>query len=110
MFQSIATSSALRTSFTCASRASRLARGISSTVSRNYADVVEAPKHGDASSSSTPEFPKEGALRPHMNIKTNPNHGLYGFFRKVEEDGDLSHQSLEVALPESMEPGMFQRL
>lgn len=105
MFRPITTSSTLRASLACASRTPRFARSISSTVSRHYADVVEAPKPGDASSSSKPEFPKEGALRPHLNIKTDPNHGLYGFFRKVEKDGEVSYETIEVALPESMEPG-----
>jgi hypothetical protein len=25
---------------------------------------------------------KDGALRPHLDIRVNPNHGLYAFFRK----------------------------
>ncbi|KAK7689995.1 hypothetical protein QCA50_006637 [Cerrena zonata] len=104
MLPSITSSSAIWGTFACALRTPRLARCISSTVTRQYADVVEAPNPTDAPS-SRPEFPKEGALRPHLNIKTDPNHGLYGFFRKVEKDGESCHDSVEVALPESMEPG-----
>ena len=36
-----------------------------------------------------------GALRPHLNIPVNPNHGLYAFFRKREKDGKIIHDSLE---------------
>ncbi|KAG9119014.1 54S ribosomal protein L4 mitochondrial [Ceratobasidium sp. 392] len=28
----------------------------------------------------------EGHLRPHLNIKVNPNHGLYGFFRQIKDE------------------------
>jgi large subunit ribosomal protein L47 len=36
-----------------------------------------------------------GALRPHLNIPVNPNHGLYAFFRKREKDGKVIHDPLE---------------
>lgn len=36
-----------------------------------------------------------GALRPHLNIPVNPNHGLYAFFRKREKDGKVTHDPLE---------------
>jgi large subunit ribosomal protein L47 len=36
-----------------------------------------------------------GALRLHLNIPVNPNHGLYAFFRKREKDGKIIHDSIE---------------
>lgn len=36
-----------------------------------------------------------GALRPHLNIPVNPNHGLYAFFRKREKDGKVTHDPYE---------------
>ncbi|KAI0071698.1 MRP-L47-domain-containing protein, partial [Panus rudis PR-1116 ss-1] len=43
---------------------------------------------------------KEGALRPHLGIEVNPNHGLYAFFRKVEtEDGEVKYETLEAMVP-----------
>jgi large subunit ribosomal protein L47 len=36
-----------------------------------------------------------GALRPHLNIPVNPNHGLYAFFRAREKDGKVIHDTLE---------------
>ncbi|KAI9435377.1 MRP-L47-domain-containing protein, partial [Russula earlei] len=36
-----------------------------------------------------------GALRPHLNIPVNPNHGLYAFFRKREKDGKVTHDPFE---------------
>jgi hypothetical protein len=36
-----------------------------------------------------------GALRPHLNIPVNPNHGLYAFFRKRENDGKVIHDTFE---------------
>ncbi|CAL1713128.1 unnamed protein product [Somion occarium] len=93
------------------------ARSFSYTSSRSYADLLdipatpplEPPLPADAYQKSAFEgdkFPKEGALRPHLNIKTNPNHGLYGFFRKTEgPNGETKYETIEVILPEGMEPG-----
>ncbi|KAG8680168.1 54S ribosomal protein L4 mitochondrial [Ceratobasidium sp. 394] len=38
----------------------------------------------------------EGHLRPHLDIRVNPNHGLYGFFRQVKDDvtGISSYETL----------------
>jgi large subunit ribosomal protein L47 len=33
-------------------------------------------------------------LRPSFRVPVNPNHGLYGFFRKKEKDGVVSYDSL----------------
>ncbi|KAH9936313.1 uncharacterized protein B0H18DRAFT_973302, partial [Fomitopsis serialis] len=38
----------------------------------------------------------EGALRPHLDIPVNPNHGLYGFFRRNEVDGVAKYETLDV--------------
>ncbi|QRV77811.1 Mitochondrial 39-S ribosomal protein L47 (MRP-L47) [Ceratobasidium sp. AG-Ba] len=38
----------------------------------------------------------DGHLRPHLGIKVNPNHGLYGFFRQVRnDDGTMRYETLE---------------
>jgi large subunit ribosomal protein L47 len=58
---------------------------------RRYSTPVDSvPKVGE-----TAGAPASGALRPHLNIPVNPNHGLYAFFRKREKDGKLIHDSLE---------------
>ena len=49
---------------------------------------------GDASSSSTVTA-KEGALRPHLGIQVNPNHGLYAFFRRKEKEGNVRYETVE---------------
>jgi large subunit ribosomal protein L47 len=55
---------------------------------RRYSTPVEATP--EAVTSSAP-----GALRPHLNIPVNPNHGLYAFFRKREKDGKVTHDPFE---------------
>jgi len=56
---------------------------------RRYSTPVDAvPKIGETSGAP-------GALRPHLNIPVNPNHGLYAFFRKREKDGKVIHDPLE---------------
>ena len=37
----------------------------------------------------------EGSLRPHYGVEVNPNHGLYGFFRRVEKDGKVEYMTVE---------------
>lgn len=46
----------------------------------------------------------DGPLRPHLNLPVNPNHGLYGFFRrktnenshsKLRGDGQAEYVALE---------------
>lgn len=32
---------------------------------------------------------KPGALRPHLGIQVNPNHGLYAFFRKIKDEDSV---------------------
>ena len=56
---------------------------------RRYSTPIEAtPKTGETSSAP-------GALRPHLNIPVNPDHGLYAFFRKREKDGKTIHDHFE---------------
>ncbi|KZT73759.1 MRP-L47-domain-containing protein [Daedalea quercina L-15889] len=44
-----------------------------------------------------PTVQKEGALRPQLNVAVNPNHGLYAFFRKNEEDGVVKYDTVEAS-------------
>ncbi|KAI0056568.1 MRP-L47-domain-containing protein [Artomyces pyxidatus] len=61
--------------------------------SRYYSTVI------DTVVTPTPTPQKaEGALRPHLGIPVNPNHGLYAFFRKKEIDGEITYQSLDNAV------------
>ncbi|KAI0086517.1 mitochondrial 39-S ribosomal protein L47 (MRP-L47)-domain-containing protein [Irpex rosettiformis] len=36
-----------------------------------------------------------GALRPHLGVEIDPNHGLWGFFRKQTEDGVTKVETVE---------------
>ena len=66
------------------SKATRLLRHV-----RRYSTPIDAtPRIGETSGAP-------GALRPHLNIPVNPNHGLYAFFRKREKDGKVIYDSLE---------------
>ncbi|KAG2039601.1 mitochondrial 39-S ribosomal protein L47 (MRP-L47)-domain-containing protein [Suillus americanus] len=38
---------------------------------------------------------KGAALRPHLGVEVDPNHGLWAFFRKKEVDGEMVYVSLE---------------
>lgn len=83
-----ATSSALRRVMlslrTCTSNAVRTLRH-----ARQYITPIDfTPKVGET-------LGAPGALRPHLNIPVNPNHGLYAFFRKREKDGKVTHDPLE---------------
>jgi large subunit ribosomal protein L47 len=56
---------------------------------RRYSTPVDSvPKIGETTGAP-------GALRPHLNIPVNPNHGLYAFFRAREKDGKVIHDTLE---------------
>jgi hypothetical protein len=56
---------------------------------QRYSTPIEAiPKASETSGAP-------GALRPHLNIPVNPNHGLYAFFRKREKDGKVIHDPFE---------------
>jgi large subunit ribosomal protein L47 len=56
---------------------------------RRYSTPIDAtPRVGET-------LGAPGALRPHLNIPVNPNHGLYAFFRKREKDGKVFYESLE---------------
>ncbi|KAI0304327.1 mitochondrial 39-S ribosomal protein L47 (MRP-L47)-domain-containing protein, partial [Multifurca ochricompacta] len=56
---------------------------------RKYSTPVETIPNVSESSGAP------GALRPHLNIPVNPNHGLYAFFRKREKDGKVIYDTLE---------------
>jgi large subunit ribosomal protein L47 len=57
---------------------------------RRYSTPIDVtiPEAGETSGAP-------GALRPHLNVSVNPNHGLYAFFRKKEKDGKVTHDPLE---------------
>lgn len=73
------------------------------TQTRAFASVLpKVPTNSKTSSGrgSTPSIPTpEGHLRPHRGIEIDPNHGLYGFFRRVEKDGKADYDTLEVNAP-----------
>lgn len=80
------------------------------TQTRAFASVLpEVPTHSKVSGGrgSTPSTPTpEGHLRPHLGIKIDPNHGLYGFFRRVEKDGKADYDTLEVNMHSKTGSGM----
>ncbi|KAH9922786.1 MRP-L47-domain-containing protein [Epithele typhae] len=80
--------------------ASRVTRATSSVSrqARCLATHVPVPTGGSASTSSAPAFAqaKDGALRPLLDVKVNPNHGLYAFYRRKEKDGVVSYVTLEA--------------
>ncbi|KAH9969717.1 mitochondrial 39-S ribosomal protein L47 (MRP-L47)-domain-containing protein [Russula dissimulans] len=56
---------------------------------RRYSTPIDViPKAGETSAAP-------GALRPHLNIPVNPNHGLYAFFRRREKEGKITHDPFE---------------
>jgi hypothetical protein len=53
----------------------------------------------------------EGALRPHLNIPVDADHGLWAFFRQKKEDfGPVKWETLEPAVPSVTNSGMCLRL
>ena len=56
---------------------------------RLYSTPIEATSEASQTSGAP------GALRPHLNIPVNANHGLYAFFRKREKDGNVTHDPFE---------------
>jgi large subunit ribosomal protein L47 len=56
---------------------------------RLYSTPIEATSEASQTSGAP------GALRPHLNIPVNANHGLYAFFRKREKDGSVTHDPFE---------------
>jgi len=50
---------------------------------------------------------KGDALRPHLGVEVDPNHGLWAFFRKKEVDGDMKYESLESRDAFQDDPGEF---
>jgi hypothetical protein len=52
---------------------------------RAFATVLNAPSAANEMETST----KPGALRPHLGIQVNPDHGLYAFFRKIKDEDSV---------------------
>lgn len=49
----------------------------------------------------------EGALRPHLNIPVDANHGLWAFFRQKKQDfGPVNWETIEPAVPSITNSGM----
>lgn len=44
---------------------------------------------------NVPDARKPGALRPHLGVQVDPNHGLYAFFRKKIEDNVAKYETIE---------------
>lgn len=66
--------------------------------------IASASTSSSVPVTSTQAVTSGGALRPHLGISVNPNHGLYGFFRvksdknshtKPLEEGKLEYVALE---------------
>lgn len=47
------------------------------------------------------------ALRPHLGVEVDPNHGLWAFFRKKEVDGEMKYESIESRDTFQDDPGEF---
>lgn len=57
---------------------------------RTYATV----KPGGIRPRPAPGAVPDGPLRPHLNVKVNPNHGLYAFFRKRTDENSWKKPEL----------------
>ena len=66
---------------------------------RSYATETPLPSTSSANpvgKNGKDEEPS-GALRPHLGVEVNPNHGLWAFFRKaVGKDGAVTYETLEA--------------
>ncbi|KAI0317785.1 mitochondrial 39-S ribosomal protein L47 (MRP-L47)-domain-containing protein [Amylostereum chailletii] len=59
---------------------------------RNYSTALENLPAG------TNDHRVPGALRPHLGIQVNPNHGLWNFFRqRTNSEGETKHVAMEDA-------------
>ncbi|KAI0657420.1 MRP-L47-domain-containing protein [Cubamyces menziesii] len=83
-------------------RTSRALCSFPSVCRRTLATHVPAPTASGApsiaaaaSSTANGYGTEDGPLRPHLGIEVNPNHGLYAFFRKKEEDGKVWYETVE---------------
>lgn len=68
------------------------------TQTRTFASVLpDAPTTSKdiVVSGSKPHTP-EGHFRPHLGVNVDPNHGLYGFFRRIEKDGRVDYETVEI--------------
>ncbi|KAI0754970.1 mitochondrial 39-S ribosomal protein L47 (MRP-L47)-domain-containing protein [Daedaleopsis nitida] len=87
---------------------SRSARTVSALTlrSRRLATHLPAPAAAGTPTSASKTAEEDGGpLRPHLSIEVNPNHGLYGFFRRKEKDGIVSYDTLEHTDPISDKSG-----
>ncbi|GBE84950.1 hypothetical protein SCP_0701320 [Sparassis crispa] len=64
-------------------------------VPTTYPGTPPVQAHSKKAAVSSASTNEGGALRPHLNIPVNPNHGLYGFFRRTEKDGVVSYETVE---------------
>lgn len=77
--------------------------------SRTLASIVPTPaeptEHGETSAQK-----ESGALRPHLGIQVNPNHGLYAFFhKKTNADATVEYVTIEPTTAED-DSGEYIRL
>ncbi len=70
-------------------------RSYTSSVARSLRHTRRYSTPVDVTSTIGETSGAPGALRPHLNIPVNPNHGLYAFFRKREKDGEVIYDSVE---------------
>ena len=77
---------------------------------RAFASVLsEVPPNPEpiaASGSKEPPHSLKGSSRPSFGIEVDPNHGLYGFFRRTEKDGEVEYQTLEANMRTNTASGM----
>jgi hypothetical protein len=55
---------------------------------RALATVLNTPSSSSAANEME-STTKPGALRPHLGIQVNPDHGLYAFFRKIKDEDSV---------------------
>ena len=76
-----------------------------STQTRAFASILpEVPSDSQPIASGKASTP-EGHLRPHLGVETDPKHGLYAFFRRVEKDGETDYETVEPLNPARQRSG-----
>jgi len=81
----------------------RLVQPRALTFARTYATEVNGapsslPLNDDEGgvNQSTKFEGQTSGLRPHFRVPVNPNHGLYGFFRKYEDQGVAQYETMPL--------------
>ena len=76
---------------------SRAGRSISAAAARGrqLATHATTTPADTATDTASLRAGQEGALRPHLGVEVNPNHGLWAFFRRKEQDGKVSYETVE---------------